>query len=336
MQKTILNFLWILIALAAFTIAPHPVRAYTVSPLVIDHQVKQRDILYDTITVNNDSDQIARLYPTVNEVSVDAGGTIQNFLEPSMSDTSLSITSWLEISRARLEIPPHSTKEITLTTRISPTAQPGEYHALVSFPSGSNRPEAESHIRQGGVPGVIVRIGIAQEENQFLRLDKFVVERFVKSNLEGQISYTLTNPGESAVVPKGEIIIYDNRGNEVGSAAVNQDAKSIDAGKTETFTADVPKGLRLGKYKAYLSVEYGLQQNESLHDTAFFYVIPLRELAIIFAIVLGAAIGLALFVHRKFDMGPDEEGVHNIALYVRESRSEEKEHDIDLNKKITD
>ena len=49
------------------------------------------------------------------------------------------------------------------------------------------------------------------------------------------------------------------------------------------------------------------------------------------------AIGVALFVHRKYDLaGASDDGADEVALFVRNGRSESKEHDIDLSKKNND
>lgn len=308
---------------------------YTVAPLVIDQNLQKRDIQTVNITLVNKDTHVVRIFPTVNEVAVDKGGTIQSFVAPAMGNTATSVTSWLEIPRGRIELQPDETKEIPLTIRISPEAQAGDYHAFVGFPEGSDRPDAEKKIQDGQVPGTMVRIGIDQEQDEFLRLDRFVISRFVKTNdRKNKITYEIANPGSGPITPTGEIIFYDNLGNEVGSSTVNTEAKSIDAGQTVTFTQDVPSYLKMGKYKALLTVEYGKMQTLSLNDTAYFYVLALKQLIALFVIVLLLAVGIALYFHRRFDMRPsDNDGSVDVAMYVREGRSESKEHDIDLSNK---
>ncbi len=306
---------------------------YSVKPLVIDHELEKREIITEIITLTNHENRILRIFPTVNEVSVSDGGSIQSFVEPSMTDRTSSITSWLEITRGRVELQPNETKELTLTIRVNPEVASGEYHAFVGFPEGPNRDEAQKRVYEGVAPGTVVRIGVDKVQNQFLRLEKFLVERFVKDSTEGDVSYTLVNPGEDPVVPKGELIFYDNNGTEVASSPVNPETIVIDGKETVSFTQEVPSDMKMGKYKAFLSVEYGEHQTASVHDTAFFYVLPIKTILIIFAIVLVLAIALALFVHRKFDKEVDTNGVDEVALFIRQGKSESKDHDIDLSKK---
>jgi len=307
--------------------------AYSVSPLVIDEELSKRDIVTHTITLTNTGSSRVRIYPTVNEISVDAGGTMQSFVEPSMlEDRTTSITAWLEISRARIELDAGETKEIPLTIRVHPDVAPGEYHAFLGFAQGSNRPEAEAKVAQGGTPGTVVRIGVDKVQDQFLRLERFSVERFIKNSEEGSVTYTLHNPGEHPVIPRGEVIFYDNSGYEVASIPVNPDATAIEEKMEASFTGEIPSELALGKYKALLSVEYGDTQTASLHDTSFFYVLPLKWLLIIFGIVLSLAVLIALYVHKKYDVGEEDTGAEDVALYIRQGRTEGKDHDIYLTK----
>jgi hypothetical protein len=329
-----LSFIFSLIIATALFAPAAFASEYSVSPLVIDHELEKRDIVHETITITNPTSRVIRIYPTVNEVSVDEGGAIKSFVEPSMTaDRTTSITSWIEITRARIELKPGESKEIPLTIKVNPEVGAGEYHAFIGFPEGSNRDEAQKKVNAGTAPGTVVRIGVDKVQNQFLRLTRFVVERFIKGSSEGSILYSLANPGSDPVKPGGEIIFYDTRGTEVASVPVNASGTVIEGGKDAVFTGTVPTDLKMGKYKAFLSVEYGDDQVASVNDTTFFYVLPLKTIIIAFALVLLLAIALALYVHRKYDLGGEEDGSDSVALFLREGRSESKDHDIDLSQK---
>lgn len=312
--------------------------AYTVAPLVIDKEMKKRDIITEKITITNKEQSKIVLYPTVNEVRVDAGGTLQDFVEPSMTkDKSSSITTWLEISRASIELNPGEVKEIILTIHINPEVQSGEYHAFIGFPDGGDRPEAEAKLRNGQAQGTIIRIGVDKVQNQFLHLEKFFIDRFVKTASEGAIAVILKNLGEDPVTPEGEIIFYNSNGTEIGAVTMNTQKTVIEGGKEASFGLMVPKDMKIGKYKALLTVTYGAQQSLSLNDTVFFYILPVRQLLTVFFCVLTLALLLVLYLHKRYDMGVHHDhAVSDIAMYVRQTRSESKDHDIDLSKKTTE
>jgi hypothetical protein len=331
-----LNFLCLLVcAITSMVFVPmFAFASYSVAPLVVDHELEKRDMVTETITITNNGTSLLRLYPTVNEISVDEGGKVQTFVEPAMvEDRTTSITSWIEISRARIELAPGESKELELSIKVNPDVASGEYHAFVGFPEGSNRPEAEKRVYEGSAPGTVVRIGVDKVQNQFLRLDRFSVEKFVKSATDGLMSYVLNNPGEDPVIPRGEIIIYDNNGIEVTTVPINPEGAVINGKAQMDFSAFVPSNIPMGKYKAFLSVEYGEHQTASVHDTAFFYVLPIWNLIIIFAIVLAIALAIALYVHRKYDLAGEVSEADSVAMYIRQGTSEGKEHDIDLTQK---
>jgi hypothetical protein len=270
----------------------------------------------------------------VNEVSVEEGGKVQTFLEPSMiADRAHSITSWIEIGRGRIELKPQEKKEITLTIRVNPEVTAGEYHAFIGFPEGANRPEAEKVVYTGSAPGTVVRIGVDKVQNEFLRLTGFKTERFVKSSAEGEILISLANPGDSPVIPEGEVIFYDKRGTEVGAIPINEQKIQLEPGKDARLALFIPNTLTMGKYKAFLSLEYGQKIKTSINDTAFFYVLPLKQILILFAIITLVTMVIAFLVHRRFKGEKYDESVSEVGLYIRSTKSEPKDHDIDLSKK---
>jgi hypothetical protein len=330
----------VLLVLVSFGFASTAAAAqYSVSPLIIDLELEKRDIVTKDVTITNkDANQI-RVFASVNEVSLDENGAIKEFVQPSMvDDRSSSVTSWIQVTRKRIEIPPGESVTIPVTFKVHPDVQSGEYHAVIGFAEGSNQPEAVSKVMNGVAPVVAVRIGVDKVQNQFLRLERFSVKRFVTERTENEILYALQNPGDDPVTPAGEIIIYDNNGTEVASVPVNPDKLTAEPSKSIEITAGMPEELGVGKYKAFLSVEYGEHLTATVHDTAFFYVMPLRQLLIFFAVALVGALLVALFVHRRFLRTEeyDDEMLADVPLYIRTDRSESKDHDIDLSKNKKD
>lgn len=309
---------------------------YSVSPPLIDLELEKRDIIYKEVTITNKDQRQLRIFPSVNEVSLDEDGGIQSFVPPSMQENkAAAVTSWIQVPRKRIEIPPGESRTVPVTFKVHPEVEPGEYHAIIGFGEGSNQPQAHAKVMEGTAPATIVSISVDKVQNQFLRLERFTVDRFVTGEGKGEITYELNNPGSDRVVPGGEIIIYDNNGNEVSSVDVNPEGVTLNGGETKTFTAPAPFDLSVGKYKAFLSVEYGEHLTASIHDTAFFYILPLEQLVAFFLATMVVAIVIALYVHRRYDSIDEyNDGlVTEVPLYLRADRSESKEHDIDLTKK---
>lgn len=319
-----------LFLLAIFWSLPFLASAYTISPKVLDIETEKRDLQVRDITLTNDNGQ-TRLYATVHEIALDENGEIKEFEYVTNSDRQDSITSWLEITRGRITLKPKEVRDIPLTIRINPNAKPGLYHAFVAFSNAGNKEIANERALAGKSPGVIVRIAIDQERTEFLRLENFTVERFVTDPTENVLSYTLTNPGEAEIVPRGEVIFYNSQGTEVGSLPINPEGSQVEPDDTVSFTSVVPEEFKVGKYKAFLSLEYGTEQLASLNDTTFFYVAPIPVIIAIFLGLLTVTILLTVLLFRRA-VPVEHDGARDVSMYIRDGLSDSQDHDIDLKK----
>lgn len=308
--------------------------AYSVSPLIINHTVEVRAIETDDIVIVNNGPAVLQLFPAVNNITLGAGGGIESFLEPSMSDRTTTLTSWLELSRKPIELRPGEIATTTLTLRVNPNAEPGTYHALISFPDGRNRDEAEVAIPSGNVPGVVMTVTIEKKTVEQLGLGNFHVDRFVVSEDNEAVSYTVSNTGDTDMHPTGDILIYNARGEEVGSLQVNPESKLIQPGEKIEFKSKLSIQGLVGKYKAYLSLHYGVEGRAQLQDTAYFYAVPWKKLLILFFGLLCVAIALSLFVHRRYVKEPYDDDSDYVPLKFKEGRSEPVHHDIDMKPRI--
>ncbi len=305
---------------------------YSVRPLVADFSLEPRGIANQTITIQNNSSRLQRVYATVNAVSVDGAGSITDFIPRSRASNTDTITSWIEISRARIEVAPQDTVEIPLRIQVHPQAKPGVYHAFIGLAPGRNREAAEEVVRSGQAPGTIVRIEIQDDRTAYLRLDNFVTDRFVFNSANSEFVYVIENPSDTALVPKGELIVYDSRGREVGAVAVNPENISIAPGDTHRFAEQVPDMSGLGRHRALLSINYGDGQRASLNDTIFFHQVPLQTLLLLFFFSLVVACAVAYVVHRRYAVVVDDHDL--VALYHSPDRvSAPADHDVDLRPK---
>jgi hypothetical protein len=305
---------------------------YSVSPRVIEHSLEPRESIEEQIKITNAGPSKIRIFPTVNAITLGADGKIEEFISPVMTDQSTNIASWLEISRARLELAPGESVKIPLTININPTAKPGEYYAFVGFATGDKRDDSEREVERGTAQGVTIRVDIADMKTEYLRLHRFVVDRYVTNPTESMVEYELENTGDVPLQPRGEIIFYDVRGKEVGAVSVADATLSLAPGERKTFTTPLPPTGSYGRHKAFLSLEYGAKQRASLYDTTFFTLIPLQLLIVIFVSLLSSTLILTWLYYRRNKR-------HNVytstdeavAVYVRPGlQSNHHDHDVNL------
>ncbi len=306
--------------------------AVTATPRILDETVSPRDIFERTVVISNDTGMPMRIFPSVNQIALDEGGTIKEFIPASVGDRATSVTSWMSFPRGRLELLPGASATLTITFSINPNAAPGLYHAFLGLGSGSNRDEAEAMVMRGTAPGVIVRVSVADTSVEALRLARFTINRMVVREGNDAISYALSNPGDVPVVPTGELIVYNARGEEVVAIPLNEGARSIAPGETVELTAPMTTAGLFGRYKAFLSLEYGVGR-AAVHDIAFFYVAPWHYLLALFGGLFLLTLGMVFWWRRTLLPSDDDHHDGHVTLHVRPGRiRDDHDHDITLTK----
>lgn len=328
MSMSLRSYNLIVLAVMLFLPAMALADEYTVTPRVIDVEAEARDIITETIYITNTGHSRTRIFPSVNEIALDAGGDITEFRGPTQVDRTSAITSWIEVSRAQIAIMPGEVHELPVTIRMNPNTQPGEYHALIGFGYGRNNDEAKRQVAEGRAPTVVVTVRVAENRIERVDLSNFVIEKFITSADNEAVTYTLKNPGNTAVVPTGEVVIYDSNGKEITSIDANPDKTELGPGESITLTSTVPIGGLVGQYKGFLNVSYGAAQTGALYDTVFFYVLPWQRLLFIFGTIVIVAITLTVYLYRRY--GIDDDDAKPVAFHIKDHVSDAKDHDIDL------
>ena len=250
-----------------------------VSPVILDRKAKARDILKESLTVKNISGGKASVYICVNNISVDGGN--QEFLDPSRAGLESSLANWIEVTRGVIDLAPGEERKIDITIGVNLRADPGIYHAVISFPSGSTRAEAELKARDA--PNVIINLEVEENAKEWMQLKKFVADRSFFWGWPVTFSYILENTGDKALAHSGNARIYDSSGREVAEMVIDKQAGSILPENEKNFSLawQRQETLPMGRYKAYLSLEYGAKQRGVLQDTVFFWVFPKQKLLMV-------------------------------------------------------
>ncbi len=318
--------------LVGFLLFPAVVGAqFTATPIIIDHTTEARDIIDREITLTNQSDLPVVLYASVHEIAVDAGGEIREFVTPAMTDRATTITSWIEITRARLELPPQSERKVPLTVRIHPHAPPGTYHALIGFAAGDNRDQIEQKVMRGEGAQVILKIVIADTAREQLRVVNFTTERINFKDPDATLSVLLENTGDTPLTPVGEVIIYDTAGNELAAVSVNTNQKTIVPGERMLLSEPLPVLTGMGRHKAALILAYGKDQS-NVYDTAFYYNLPWYYLLLVLLVLVFMLSVVVWLFSRLYGRGDSYSDLQDLPVYVSK-RSDHNAFDHDINLK---
>lgn len=320
------------VAYALFAM-PSFAKSLSVSPLLIDEETESRDIISEEITLSNETGSKLVLYATVNEIAVDGSGGIKEFIAPMDSDRTNTVTSWVEITRGRIELEPYATTSIPLTLRIHPQAKSGDYHVFIGFVPASKRFEAEAVALRGDAEGTIVKVSLQETRDELLRISGFFIDRFIVNKGSRSIDIEVENNGEDPTVPTGEVIFYNSLGEELQAIPVNTEGLEIPPGQRRTIKSEVPFSDELGRFKANVNLSYG-NQKAAVFDTAQFFMVPAPlMIAILIGIVIFSVVVTYLIRRAFYDELHDDDASSDLPLYVRNDREhEEKDHDITLTK----
>jgi hypothetical protein len=306
----------------------------SVRPFLIDETIEPRQYLQKDVTITNETNNRLNVYATVNEITVDTDGEIKEFVSPIMTDRTNTVTSWVEITRGRIEIEPGETATVPLGFRVHPSAKPGQYHVFIGFGAASKRFQAEAAALSGELNGVIVQLTIEDKSTEYLRIAGFLVDRFVTSDDDKQVQIQLENLGDVSATPEGEIVFFNSTGEELEAIPFNTEQITIPPGETVIITSEIPFGNELGRFKANLSLQYGSKQKASLYDTAQFFMMPLHIILLMLLVAILLALIIFLMLYRALSYRDEQEEGAVLPLFVRDGHgAEPKDHDIDLSTK---
>lgn len=307
----------------------------TIRPFLIDEVLEPRDQVRKLVTISSDYEvRKAVLYATVNEITIGNDGEIKEFVPPVETDRTNTVTSWIEVSRGRVEIPHGETREVPITLKINPMAEPGEYHAFVGFVEAANRPEAEKIAMEGDAKGVIIKITISDDREESMRINSFLIKRLILSEGDKRVSIELENKGDFTSIPTGEIILYDSRGIEIGSFAVNTKKQEIKPGEIVTVKEKIPLDKKTGRFKANLILEYGESSKANIYDTTYFYLVPIKILLFMILALFIISIFITWLFKRVFIVHGKEQEFTEVTMYVKDGHdANPQDHDIDLKNK---
>lgn len=269
----------------------------TATPVLFDEKAQARDIINESFSITNTSDRTLTLFPSVNDIHA-ADGQQPFANAQNANQASASLANWIELSRGAIQLTPGEERTLSFIIRVAPNAASGQYHAAITFTNGSTRDAAST---QTPVAEVDVNVQIQADLKELLQLNAFATDNIVFSGDDVLFKYQIQNIGNQNVDPKGEVRIYDRRGEEVATVDVNSEGKIIQPEEVTQLASVWSGASGFGQYKAVINVDYGSGQAASVQDVTYFWVIPWKELLGLTIFTLIGVIVLALYFHRYLE-----------------------------------
>jgi len=271
-----MKILQIIITLFVFSLCCNPLKAeaqVAVTPTVISESGKNRDGFDFVINVKNSGQSNLRIFPLVADIDFKEGRG--SFLKESGPESHNFLSSWVDISRSRLELRAGSEEELPLTIRIDNRAEPGSYYGVVVFARGRTQDEAMRNASTFNYAQTLININVEEDIVERAQLISFNYEKESFFDTEVEFFLTVENIGNKEVVPDGSIILYKSKqGRELDSLPINEEGVFIDPGAQEAFEIKWDAKDGLGEYKATLMGEYGEETRRDIQDTVYFWIVP--------------------------------------------------------------
>jgi hypothetical protein len=279
-------------------------RTFTVVNPAIVQNLNPGDTAEGTTKVINDSTVPLTFSVGVQDYIVVDGKGTPNILPPNTLNNKYSAASWIGVTPSTFTIKPGEKQTLNYYIQIPRDAKPGGHYAALVY-----QPKVDATANAtGGVVNTQIGSLFYVTVKGPIKEDASIVKFFANSFQEYgpvKILTQIKNNGDLHITPKGSIILT---GLFKNSTYIFNDQKqsSVPVGNIfpETlrdFENSVGSNLMIGRYKAVLLANYGVNNNLPLTATLYFWVFPWRLALVIILAVLAIILGYMYWKKRKKD-----------------------------------
>lgn len=255
--------------------------------------------------INNNAYELT-LYAAVHNFAPqgEAGQGVFLPREEGFNPEGPTLANWLDVTSLPIVIPPEQSIEIPIAVVIPKDAPPGGHFAAILV--GTRPPEGSgsSFVRTSQVVTSLFFTRIAGEVREEASIREFSVAHLFKDTPAADFILRFANTGNVHVRPQGTISIYNMWGKERGVIPINQ--------KSE-FGNVLPSSIRrfefswkgeqsladIGRYTAIVTLTYGQDARQNVHQEAYFWVIPVKGLLMTLGVV-GAFVLFMIWAVRRY------------------------------------
>jgi LytR cell envelope-related transcriptional attenuator len=245
------------------------------------------------IRVVNVNEYPITVYPqVVNFAPSGEGGTgalIPIFEEETQGST---LAEWVTLSQTEVTIAPQQTVNIPFSVTVDENAAPGGHYAAIlvgTKPPVRGSTPAQVQTAQFVTSLIFVRVSGDILESGTIR--EFTTENIINSEPDIQFNVRFENTGNVHLQPQGDIVITNMWGSERGVIPINYQTH---------FGNVLPNSIRkfsfawtgeqssydIGRFKAVATLGFGEEKKNFTTSTTYFWVIPLKQIAIVLGILL--------------------------------------------------
>lgn len=217
------------------------------------------------------------------------GALIPIFTEETQGST---LAEWVTLTQNEVLIAPQQTANIPFSVTVAENAAPGGHYAAIlvgTKPPVRGTEVAQVQTAQFVTSLLFVRVSGDVVETGTIR--EFTTEKTINPAPDIQFDVRFENTGNVHLQPQGDITITNMWGSERGVIPINYQThfgnvlpKSI---RKFSFTWTAEKSsYDVGRFKAVATLGYGEDTKNFTTSTTYFWVIPLKQIAIVVGILV--------------------------------------------------
>lgn len=275
----------------------------TVTPPLIQLTIGKGESWASSLKVVNTNPYDVTYYAQVMDFSADGEGGAAA-LSPVVGGASIGLASWITIPAKSIMVPSGSSAEVPFAVRIPEGASPGGHYAAILI--GTEPPRANINGASVAVSSFVSSLLFVRIEGDVVergRIREFRTGRELYQTNEASFLVRFENTGNTHLIPRGLITIYNMWGKERGVLPINE---------SSTFGNVLPQSIRkfefswkgdaalfdIGRYSAVVTLSFGEGGKQSVSGTTYFWVVPVVPVATVLASILFFMLALIWFIRR--------------------------------------
>lgn len=217
--------------------------------------------------------------------------------------TGFELSSWVKVPRDEIMIAPGATAEIPFTVTIPENATPGGHFGTLFLSTKGEKPKTVGASVAYQV-GAILSFQVSGDVKEDARIRQFTSDKTIYGDSKAVFHVKVENLGNTLVRPRGLLEIVDMFGKKTITLKLNDSEAAIlpHAIREFTVTWDDDR-VRMGKYQAIASMEYGTDVKHTIFSELSFWIVPSKVvipvLGIIFVVALILYLWVKLYIRKK-------------------------------------
>jgi len=278
---------------------------FSITPPLYKINMKPGESWSSSIKVNNNNSYPASIYVQVMDFrpSGESGGV--EFIEPQAADGSSknTLSRWIEISKAPVEVAPSTSIDIPFTVSLPATADPGGHYAAIL--AGNKPPDntTGNTIKFSSKLASLLLVRVSGDIIEQGAIREFTSAKRFNTGTNASFVVRFANDGNVHLQPQGQITVYNMFGKVRGVIPINQktDYGNVlpDSEKKWAFDWQGTSSLLdAGRMKADLVLSFGVEAKQSDFRTIYFWTVDWKPTLAVFGGILFLVLALIFFIRR--------------------------------------